>query len=151
MDTQLQIRKCTSEDLAEVYEIEKASFDHPYDPSVFEAYLARSKFTKFDGFLVAYAGRRVAGYIIFEYGEEGLIVSMAVEPGSRRRGVATAMLKEALDRLEKKCRSVRLQVAVRNEGAQDLYRAFGFKTIGRLSCYYPNGEDAYTMVKSFRV
>jgi ribosomal-protein-alanine N-acetyltransferase len=143
----IEIRECRSGDLPEVYAIEKASFPHPYDLDVFQAYLMRVEDSDFDGFLVATQGERVIGYILFEYGRKGLIVSMAVRPDSRRKKVGTLLLREGLLRLSKKCKEVTLQVGVSNAGAQDLYRSFGFSIEKVLPGYYPDGEDAYLMVK----
>jgi ribosomal-protein-alanine N-acetyltransferase len=143
----VEIRRCRSGDLAEVYEIEKTSFSHPYDLDVFQAYLMRVGYSHFDGFLVAALGGTVVGYILFEYGRKGLIVSMAIRTDSRRKKVGTLLLGEALLRLSKRCKEVTLQVGVTNVAAQNLYRGFGFSTVKLLPAYYPDGEDAYLMVK----
>jgi ribosomal-protein-alanine N-acetyltransferase len=144
----VSIIACRQGDLPFVYEIEKASFPHPYDLSIFQAYMTRVKFDRFDGFLVATRGTEVVGYIIFEYGRAGLVVSMAVRPDQRRMKVGHRLLKEALERLSRRCKGVELQVAVSNLGAQKLYDAFGFSVVRRLPNYYPDGEDAYQMAKS---
>jgi ribosomal-protein-alanine N-acetyltransferase len=141
----IEIRECRHGDLPEVYDIEKTSFPHPYDLDVFQAYLMRVEYSHFDGFLVATQGGRLIGYVLFEYGRKGLIVSMAVRTDSRRKKVGTLLLREALLRLSKKCREVTLQVGVSNVGARDLYRSFGFSIERVLPGYYPDGEDAYLM------
>ncbi|HVP23310.1 MAG TPA: ribosomal protein S18-alanine N-acetyltransferase [Conexivisphaerales archaeon] len=141
----MRIRLCRPEDLAQVYEIEKESFPHPYDLDVFRAYLMRVECSGFDGFLVAEEGERVVGYAIFEYGRSGLIVSMAVAARMRRAGIGASLLREALGRLATKCNEVTLQVAVTNTPAQRLYEEFGFAKVKVLARYYPDGEDAYLM------
>ena len=142
-----ELRECRPADLPGVYEIEKASFPHPYDLSIFQAYQTRVSFSSFDGFLVAVDGNDIVGYVIFEYGRKGLIVSMAVHPGRRHRGIGSLLLGEALRRIERKCRGVELQVAVDNVRAQRLYREFGFSVVRRLINYYPGGEDAFQMTR----
>jgi ribosomal-protein-alanine N-acetyltransferase len=144
----VEIRDCLRANLGEVYEIERTSFPHPYDLDVFQAYLMRVEYSGFDGFLVAVDGDRVVGYVIFECGRKGLIVSMAVRTGSRRKKVGTLLLKEALRRLSSKCQEVTLQVGVTNTGARELYRSFGFSVVNLLPRYYPDGEDAYLMEAS---
>jgi ribosomal-protein-alanine N-acetyltransferase len=141
----IEIRECRHGDLPGVYEIEKTSFSHPYDLDVFQAYLMRVEYSGFDGFLVATQGGMLIGYVLFEYGRKGLIVSMAVRTDSRRKNVGTLLLREALLRLSKRCKEVTLQVGVSNVGAQDLYRSFGFSVVKVLPGYYPDGEDAYLM------
>jgi ribosomal-protein-alanine N-acetyltransferase len=143
----IEIRTCRHGDLPEVYEIEKTSFPHPYDLDVFQAYLMRVEYSHFDGFLVATEGGSVIGYVLFEYGRKGLVVSMAIRPDSRRKNVGTLLLREALLHLSKRCKEVTLQVGVSNVGAQNLYRSFGFSIEKVLHGYYPDGEDAYLMVK----
>jgi ribosomal-protein-alanine N-acetyltransferase len=141
----VEIRECRRGDLEDVYEIEKASFPHPYDLSVFQAYLMRVEYSGFDGFLVAEDGGDVVGYAIFEHGKKGLVVSMAVKPEARERKVGTALLSEALRRIWRECREVTLQVGVANVAAQGLYSSFGFSVVKVLHRYYPDGEDAYMM------
>jgi ribosomal-protein-alanine N-acetyltransferase len=143
----IEIRGCRRGDLPEVYGIEKTSFPHPYDLDVFQACMMRVEYSHFDGFLVATQGEMVVGYILFEYGRKGLIVSMAIKTDSRRKKIGTLLLREALLRLSKACKEVTLQVGVTNVGAQNLYRSFGFSTVKVLPGYYPDGEDAYLMVK----
>ncbi len=130
-----------------MYRIEVVSFPHPYDLSVFQAYMMRAEEAGFDGFLVAKDGDAICGYVIFEYGRTGLIVSMAVKPETRRRKVGSMLLAEALRRLAQRCREVTLQVDVSNREAQELYRRFGFSVEGLLRHYYPDGNDAFLMVK----
>jgi len=143
----IEIRACRHGDLPEVYEIEKTSFPHPYDLDVFQAYLMRVEYSHFDGFLVATEGGSVIGYVLFEYGRKGLVVSMAIRTDSRRKKVGTLLFREALLRLSKRCKEVTLQVGISNVGAQNLYRSFGFSVEKVLPRYYPDGEDAYLMVK----
>ncbi len=144
----LEVRECRRGDLGRVYEIELTSFPHPYDFNVFEEYQTRVERSDYDGFLVADEGSELLGYLIFEYGRKGLIVSMAVRTDARRRMVGTALLREALRRLSKRCKAATLQVGVKNTPAQELYRGFGFSIVGILPHYYPDGEDAYQMEAS---
>ena len=141
----VEIRVCRRGDLGAVYEIERTSFSHPYDLDVFQAYMLRVEYSRYDGFLVAARDREILGYVVFEYGRRGLVVSMAVKADARRAKVGTKLLAEALRRLSERCGSVTLQVGVTNTAAQELYRRFGFSIVKLLSRYYPDGEDAYLM------
>ncbi len=139
------IRVCRRGDLEAVYKIERTSFSHPYDLDVFQAYMLRVEYSRYDGFLVAERDEEVLGYVIFEYGRRGLVVSMAVRADARREKVGTKLLAEALRRLSMRGDSVTLQVEVTNTAAQELYREFGFSIVKLLPRYYPDGEDAYLM------
>jgi ribosomal protein S18 acetylase RimI-like enzyme len=80
------------------------------------------------------------GYIVFS--RAGHIISIAVLPLHRRRGIGKQLLYQAM----KASRPVRLRVEVRrsNQGAQTFYSRIGFQMIGMVPNYYGN-EDALIM------
>ncbi len=63
---------------------------------------------------------------------KGTIWGMYVKPPYRRRGVARALLGEALERIRKLpgIREVQLSVSDDNAAAKALYESFGFRTCG---------------------
>ncbi len=67
-------------------------------------------------------------------GEEAEIVMLAVRPESRRRGLAAALLRDALARPGGG--ALFLEVAEDNEAARALYERFGFRQVGRRPGYY---------------
>jgi len=148
LDQMPGISDCLPKDVEEVCAIERASFEHPYDPAAFHTYLLRARSHRSVGFLTAKVEGRVVGYVIFESGREALIVSMAVAPSYTRRGIGNALLREALKRLSGACKSVSLQVETNNRAAQMLYSRNGFRVIGTLRGYYPDGGDAYLMSRA---
>jgi len=146
----LSVREAESDDLGEIYSIETVCFGtDAYDPSLLLLYLNLSP----DTFLVAEEGGKVVGYVIGlvrKWGE-GHVVSLAVHPEYRRKGVATALMKELLRRFnDKGVRAARLEVRVSNEAAIKLYEKLGFKKVGIIKRYYADGEDAYLMVVQLR-
>ena len=44
------------------------------------------------------------------------------------------------------CASISLEVRPPNEPAVALYRAYGYREVGRRPDYYPDGEDALIML-----
>jgi ribosomal-protein-alanine N-acetyltransferase len=75
--------------------------------------------------------------------DEAEILTIGVTPAVRRRGIARALLTEALRHARARgVRTVFLEVGVRNIPARALYRAAGFTEAGRRRAYYANGEDA---------
>lgn len=84
---------------------------------------------------------QIDGYIVFK--PDGHIISMAVTPERRRRGVGTCLVKEAIDHCRGK--SLRLEVRVSNAGAQKFYQSLGFILKARIGGYYQDGEDALIM------
>lgn len=76
-------------------------------------------------------------------GDEAEILTLAVEPRTRRQGVATALLTKALAEARRRgARSVLLEVSVNNAAARALYRRAGFVEVGRRPRYYADGSDA---------
>lgn len=91
------------------------------------------------GLLVGYGGAIVA--------EESHITTIGVAPEARRRGHASRMLTELMDQARSHgATSMLLEVRADDDGAQSLYRRFGFAEIGRRRNYYQlEGVDALVM------
>lgn len=78
---------------------------------------------------------------------EAELQNLAVLPAYRRHGAAQALLDALFAEARKRgCRSVFLEVAAGNEGAQALYRKNGFAPVGRRPGFY-RGEDALLLRK----
>lgn len=140
----MAVRSFRRSDLAEILNIERASFEEPYDEWVFESALARPNI-----FLVAEHEGRPVGYVLaLLEGAEAHVVSIAVAPDWRRRGFALKLF-EALFEEAKRLggRTVRLEVDAENAAAKSLYERLGFTVTGRLKRYYANGHDALVMAK----
>jgi ribosomal-protein-alanine N-acetyltransferase len=80
------------------------------------------------------------GWVVLD---ELQITVLAVDPEQRRRGLGGAVLNHLLmEARNAGAKQAILDVAEDNQGAQALYRAFGFTTIGRRAHYYRDGKDA---------
>ena len=85
-----------------------------------------------DGFVMA----RIAG-------DEAEILTIAVTPGARRRGIGLALLNEAARHAcEMGARTMFLEVGESNAAAIALYKRSGFREVGRRGSYYGPSEDA---------
>jgi len=76
------------------------------------------------------------------------LTTIAVAPEYRRRGLARMLMHE----VERSFRargisSVRLEVRVNNQTAQQLYEQIGYVVVQRINKYYSNGDDGYMMIK----
>lgn len=92
-----------------------------------------------EGRLAGYAGALVVD-------GETQILKVAVDPASRRRGIATGLVGHvAYDALNLASTRVTLEVRVSNEGAIGFYRAIGFEDVGVRPGYYSDGENALIM------
>jgi len=79
--------------------------------------------------------------------EEAHLVTIAVDPAHRRKGLGELLLVVMLEWAERLGAQVMtLEVRVSNKGAQALYQKYGFVTQGVRQHYYSdNGEDALLM------
>jgi len=147
MPSDLKIRTFRTEDLDQVVAIEKAAFPDPYSRLLFRWFGVKTG----DGFIVA-CRERVLGYLISEIrGGRGHVVSMAVDPEHRRKGIGEALLREAMARMSSKTHEVYLEVRAGNEAAIRLYERHSFKLTGEvLKGYYPYGESAVLMSRVLR-
>lgn len=75
--------------------------------------------------------------------DEAEILTLAVDPGQRRRGVGSALLSAAMTRAAGLGATIMfLEVAVTNDAARALYAAHGFTVAGVRRRYYTDGTDA---------
>lgn len=138
------IRECRMEDLASVQEIENASFDDPYPPSLFLSFF--KKFPR--GFRVLTIDQLLVGYCstVLER-KNALIVSLAVRPVYRRRHLGSKLLQDAIDlsKTQFNVSGIELQVSVDNNAAISLYSGFGFLVGSKIRNYYGEGRDGFSM------
>lgn len=99
-------------------------------------------------YLVARVDGAVAGYAgLMIVLDEAHITNIAVDPAWRRHGIAIRMLVTlARVAVERGAAHLTLEVRVGNQGAQELYRRFGFAPAGvRKNYYAESNEDALVM------
>ncbi len=150
--TDVRIEPMTVSDLPEVLCIEAVSFGLPWTREMFERELARGSLSEL---LVARsleggAPPPLVGYLCaWVVTDELHINNLAVDPRWRRRGVATWLLREALERgRARQARRAFLEVRVSNLGAQALYAKLGFTRTGIRKRYYSHPvEDAVLMTR----
>lgn len=74
------------------------------------------------------------------------VLKVACNPIYQGRGIATALLGEALAEVNRgRGRGIILEVRPSNQRALALYRYLGYTTLGRRTRYYTDGEDAMVM------
>jgi [ribosomal protein S18]-alanine N-acetyltransferase len=136
-------------DIAQVHEIERLSFSTPWPSYAFEQELTGNRLARYVvARSVEGAGERVVGFAgVWLMVDEAHITTFGVHPRWRRRGVGRRLMVRVLE-LAREMRATRLtlEVRVRNDAAQALYRGFGFEVIGQRPHYYTDdGEDALVM------
>ncbi|MBY0423534.1 MAG: GNAT family N-acetyltransferase, partial [Parvularculaceae bacterium] len=95
------------------------------------------------------AGAEPQGFALWRsLGDEAEILSIAVAPEHRRRGMAAALLDEvAISATSEGMRAIFLEVAANNAPARGLYERAGFYRVGLRRKYYRNGADALVLRK----
>ncbi len=157
MNGDIIIREATEEDLQNVIEVNLISLPEHYIHDFWLDHLrAWGK-----AFIVAEVDNRIVGYVMCRV-ESGIgflrrgliklghIVSIAVLPNYRRRGIGTMMMFKSLERLKEyyNVNEVYLEVRVGNIPAINLYEKLGFKKVKLIKHYYLDGEDAFVMAKT---
>lgn len=149
------LRTFKGEDLNRVMAINFECLPENYSSSFY-----RELFSRFpETFVVADANGDVQGYIMcrVERGFSKLrnlsparllhVVSIAVREPYRRKGIAKALMFEAMKRglVSYEATECYLEVRVGNEPAVKLYEGLGFTKTKRNYGYYLDGEDAWVM------
>jgi ribosomal-protein-alanine N-acetyltransferase len=143
--TQVVISPMRRRHLRGVSRIEDQVNHRPWSSSLFAGEL---RLPESRNYLVALEGATVLGFGGVMYtGFEAHLTNIAVDPEARRRQIATRlMLVLMADSRARGVEDMTLEVRITNEGAQELYRAFGFAPGGIRRNYYADiGEDALIM------
>lgn len=154
--SEYKVREFEPRDLDAVIEINRRNLPENYPVFFFKLYY--ENFSK--AFLVAESEGRVVGYVICRVevgklytrngtGRQGHIVSIAVVPEMRRKGVGTALMLRTMDALYRHylVDEYYLEVRVSNTSAINLYKKLKFQPIKVIKGYYVDGENAYLMAK----
>ncbi|WP_422374266.1 ribosomal protein S18-alanine N-acetyltransferase [Roseibium sp.] len=144
------IEEALDEDLPKVAEIHDASFRHNWNIEEFARMKAQSGTT----ILVArraspYGTRAPLGFLILRTAaDEAEVITIAVHPRQRGRGIGKQLMEAGLFRLYgERCKSLFLEVDAANESALLLYRGLGFKEVGQRKGYYgDSGGDGTALV-----
>jgi ribosomal-protein-alanine N-acetyltransferase len=138
------VRLASKSDLPALSAIEDNSFTAPYPASIWERLLDDCP----ESFYVATdPERKLVGYCVSSLsGQLAHLISLAVHPKFRRKGVATILLQETLRFLTAhNAVELVLEVNPKNADAIQLYSKLGFEKIGLMEKYYSDGSDAVTM------
>jgi ribosomal-protein-alanine N-acetyltransferase len=135
----------TVDDIADVQEIERASFPVPWPANAFRHELTQNRNARY---VVAREDGRAVGYGgLWLMVDEAHITTFAVLPEHRRRKIGERMLQRMFEIAEDMgAEWLTLEVRVSNLAAQRLYEKYGFRRTGVRRRYYSdNNEDALIM------
>ncbi|MBO6756431.1 MAG: ribosomal protein S18-alanine N-acetyltransferase [Roseibium sp.] len=141
------VEDALDEDLPKLAEIHESGFSHQWDADE----LARLKSQ--DGILMltarragAYGTRNPLGFLVIRtVADEAEVLTIAVHPRHRGRGVGKKLMQEAIFRLYgDRCACLFLEVDAANEAALLLYRSLGFRQVGERKGYYREADGEGT-------
>lgn len=109
-------------------------------------------------FLVAETEGQITGYIMcrvesgfselnrFKFAKKGHVVSIAVLPNHRRKGVGVALMVASMKGMVNYgCGECYLEVRESNQSAISMYQKLGFRILRKINGYYFDGENATIM------
>lgn len=154
MQDTYKLRKFTMNDLPSVTQINQTCLPENYTDIFFVDLFRRHPET----FLTAQVEEKIVGYIMcrVEVGlssiglsglvKKGHIVSVAVLPEHRRKGIGQTLVIQAMEGMRKyNAKQCYLEVRVTNQEAVTLYKKLGFDVARTIHGYYADGEDAFVM------
>lgn len=146
----LQIRPMQMEDIEQVRVIDRQSFPLPWPEHAYHFELTQNPNSRL--WVVTLPGpdgapKVVGMVVVWMIVDEAHIATLAVHPDYRRRGIGRELLVHTLkEALREGARTSMLEVRAGNWVAQNLYRKFSFREVGRRRRYYQdNQEDAVLM------
>jgi ribosomal-protein-alanine N-acetyltransferase len=141
----MSVRFADQNDLEKVLEIEKLSFSDPWGHHYFKTVLN-------DIFLV-FSEQDIRGFLVAVCCHRNIratIMKMAVHPEHRRKGIATALLSQAIGIFnDRKIIDVCLNVEIIRKPAIALYEKFGFKITQTIHMDYEDdlADDAFYIMQ----
>ena len=137
----MHIEKAQPEHVKAIAALETICFPaDPWPEDLIERWLGR--------YTVALDDGAVLGFLVLSSVlDEGSVDNVAVAPEARRRGVADALVADAVRRAkERELSFLTLEVRASNTPAVRLYEKHGFREVGRRKNYYEKPrEDAILM------
>lgn len=94
--------------------------------------------------------KKLIGYLFSHYTLDELHISkIATDKKYQRMGVSTILMEKCISFcILKEIKSISLEVRVSNTAAIKFYEKYKFEKVYIRKKYYPNGEDAYFMMKT---
>lgn len=136
--TTVVLRDLVPDDAGAAADIAAACFDRPWSADAVRDELDRPD----RRYVGAYADERLVGYAgTADLAGDLHVMTVAVAPGHRRRGIARRLVTSLLDEARAAGHdAATLEVRATDPAAQSLYASLGFRTVGQRPGYY--GADA---------
>lgn len=141
-----RIEKMKDDDIPAVNSIETESFSNPWP---MESFIQTANDPAIDSWVLFYDSELIGYFIGMETEDGYLIANLAVSSAHRKKGIASRLMKYALERIDsRRLDKIFLDVRKSNSAAIQLYRKFGFCAIGKRNGYYQHPlEDSVVMLR----
>jgi [ribosomal protein S18]-alanine N-acetyltransferase len=141
----ISVRRAEIGDCTVLSDIHGAAFRRGWSDAEFEALLVQpGTHALIAHYRNAFGWQTPAGFILFRVtADEAEILTVAVVPECRRRGIGKALLEEAMRELYREgAHRIHLEVEDGNIAAIALYNGMEFRESGRRAGYYTQGRDS---------
>lgn len=152
----IKLRKFNPNDLQTVMKINQICLPENYSDMFFmdlyrrfpETYIVAEEEGKISGYIMCRIEVGLSNFGLGSLIRKGHVVSIAVLPNGRRKGVAQGLMEIAVrGMLHYKAKQCYLEVRATNLAGVGLYKKLGFEISRTSHGYYSDGEDAYIMSK----
>lgn len=125
-------------DYVHLSKIHRASFARGWSDGEFDALLAQDAYNGLVARKPDVSDPEPAGFVLTKQVlDETEIITIAVDPSARGRGVADRLMREAIRRQQAdRIKAIYLEVDETNQPAVSLYKKLGFKVIDQRTGYY---------------
>jgi [ribosomal protein S18]-alanine N-acetyltransferase len=144
------IRSFQRRDLMRLYQLDQICFSQEiaYSKAELQYFLMHPRCSCW---VAEQPASKLAGFVILDRRNgrpAGHIVTLDIDPGARRGGLGSLLMRTAEEQLKREGVEVMsLEVAEDNLAARQFYRSLGFVLSGRISKYYGGRIDAEMMEK----
>jgi len=140
----IKVRLFKPTDMFSVIKLASDTLPERYSPSLFTYFYE----TFPQGFIVAEKAHKIIGFCIGVKtdSERAKMLMLSVSEVHRKQNIGSLLLNRFLEEISKEnINHISLEVRTDNEKAIKFYQKHDFKIIEKLTEFYQNGEEAYTM------
>jgi len=144
----MKIKEVSSNDLNEIYSLEKKVFDkNAFSKDLIKKLIRTNTF--FLKIETKKIRKEILGFIIVvkDQIDRVNIINFLINPKYHHKGYGTYLLQRTIQKIKElnKIKKIVLNVQLHNLAAINLYRKFGFEILEKIENYYQSKEDAYLM------
>lgn len=145
----LEIRKMKIEDYEKIKDNLTKDFDEFWTASILKSELENNN----SRYIVATENAEIVGFAgIIVLPDDTEITNIVTKKTKRKKGIGKLLLDKLINMtIEEKREMISLEVNEKNIVAIELYKKFGFESVGRRKKYYNGIDDAIIMTKKLKI